>query len=192
MSISSVARSCCQNSKTGSKTLPLGAPALAVFSGLPRDNQPPYVFPATRGTGHYKGTPKIWRNQLRDAAVLSGVRLHDLRHSFASVGVSLNQSLFIVGKILGHKRSPDDGEIQPSCARSCASRCRANIPTAGRCLKGAQDFKRGAVEACPEVNCRSTRLALGRAKPWDRTQARRVDSPTCGRHAEAQNDRSSS
>ena len=35
---------------------------------------------------------------------LKGVRLHDLRHTHASVGVALNQSLFIVGKILGHKR----------------------------------------------------------------------------------------
>jgi integrase len=93
------------DSKTGSKTLPLGAPALAVFSRLPRGDQTPYVFPATRGTRHYEGTPKVWRNQLRDAAGLSGVRVHDLRHSFASVGVSLNQSLFIVGKILGHKRA---------------------------------------------------------------------------------------
>ena len=31
--------------------------------------------------------------------------MHDLRHSFASVGVGLNQSLFIVGKILGHTRA---------------------------------------------------------------------------------------
>jgi integrase len=92
------------DSKTGQKTVPLGAPALAVFSTLPRDNRSEYVFPAARGTGFNVGVAKVWR-VLREEAGLKGVRLHDLRHSFASVGVSLNQSLFIVGKVLGHTRA---------------------------------------------------------------------------------------
>jgi integrase len=92
------------DSKTGRKTIPLAAPALAVFAGLRRDDRSAYVFPATRGRGFNVGIAKIW-NALRAAAGLKGVRLHDLRHSFASVGVGLNQSLFIVGKILGHTRA---------------------------------------------------------------------------------------
>ena len=91
------------DSKTGAKAVPLAAPALEVLSKLPRDDRSPWVFPAMRGEGHHVGVPKVWR-KLRKMVGLKGVRLHDLRHTHASVGVALNQSLFIVGKILGHKR----------------------------------------------------------------------------------------
>jgi integrase len=91
------------DSKTGAKAVPLAAPALEVLSTLPRDDRSPWVFPAARGEGHHVGVPKVWR-KLRKMVGLKGVRLHDLRHTHASVGVALNQSLFIVGKILGHKR----------------------------------------------------------------------------------------
>ena len=92
------------DSKTGTKTIPLGAPALEIFAEHIKDGAA-WIFPAERGKGHYQGTPKIWREKIRDAAGLSAVRIHDLRHSFASVGVAFNQSLFIVGKILGHRRA---------------------------------------------------------------------------------------
>jgi integrase len=91
------------DSKTGAKAVPLAAPALEVLSKLPRDDRSSWVFPAARGEGHHVGVPKVWR-KLRKMVGLKGVRLHDLRHTHASVGVALNQSLFIVGKILGHKR----------------------------------------------------------------------------------------
>jgi integrase len=61
------------------------------------------VFPAARGEGHPVGESKVWR-KLRKMVGLQGVRLHDLRHTHASVGVALNQSLFIVGEILEHER----------------------------------------------------------------------------------------
>lgn len=63
-----------------------------------------YVFPGVRGTGHHVGFAKVWR-EVRKRAALEGVRLHDLRHTHASVGVALNQSLLIVGKILGHRKA---------------------------------------------------------------------------------------
>jgi integrase len=95
------------DSKSGAKLIPLGAPALAVlmawgeqFDHLGGDR---YVFPAERGKGFHVGLPKVWR-RLRVKAGLSGVRLHDLRHTHASTGVALNQSLHIVGKILGHRK----------------------------------------------------------------------------------------
>jgi integrase len=95
------------DSKTDAKVVPLAGPALAVFLSWGEqfgDDRQGYVFPAARGDGHHQSAGKIWR-QLRKRAGLTGVRLHDLRHSFASVGVSLNQSLFIVGKILGHTKA---------------------------------------------------------------------------------------
>ncbi|MGD9618226.1 MAG: tyrosine-type recombinase/integrase [Alphaproteobacteria bacterium] len=45
------------------------------------------------------------REGARKLANLPGVRVHDLRHSFASVAVSGGESLYIVGKILGHRQS---------------------------------------------------------------------------------------
>jgi len=96
------------DSKTGAKVVPLGAPAISVlmawgeqFDHLGGDQ---YVFPAERGNSFHVGYSKVWR-RLREKAGLLGVRLHDLRHTHASTGVALNQSLFIIGKVLGHKKA---------------------------------------------------------------------------------------
>jgi integrase len=90
------------DSKTDSKTMALGAAALEVLASLSTVDG--WYFPATRGDGHYQGVSKVWRS-VREAAVLKGVRLHDLRHSFASVTVAGNNSLFLLGKILGHAKA---------------------------------------------------------------------------------------
>jgi integrase len=92
------------DSKTGAKTVPLGAPALVVLSALARRKGSPWVFPAARGKGHHVGMPRIWR-KLRAMARLSGVRMHDLRHGFASVAVAGGDSLYLVGKVLGHTQA---------------------------------------------------------------------------------------
>jgi site-specific recombinase XerD len=62
------------------------------------------VFPAHRSEGHYEGTPKVWRI-IRSTAGLDDVRMHDLRHSFASIAVSGGASLPIIGALLGHTDS---------------------------------------------------------------------------------------
>ena len=59
---------------------------------------------AYRGDEHYEGTPKVWKH-IRAMAELQGVRLHDLRHSFASIAVSGGASLPIIGALLGHTNS---------------------------------------------------------------------------------------
>ena len=92
------------DSKTGQKAIPLNACALEVLVSLPRFVGSPYVFPAHRGDGHYEGTPKVWRI-VRAKAGLEDVRLHDLRHSFASIAVSGGASLPIIGTLLGHTNS---------------------------------------------------------------------------------------
>lgn len=97
-------RSCLRlpNSKTGPKVVPLAAAALAILSQLPRTSR--FVLPAAMGLGHYDGLGKDWR-RVREKASLPGVRVHDLRHSFASFAVANGQTLFMVGKILGHRQS---------------------------------------------------------------------------------------
>jgi integrase len=91
------------DSKTGSKRVPLGAPALELLAQLPRIESNPFVFPGNAG-GHYVDLQRVW-NQIRQRAGLDDVRLHDLRHSYASTAVASGDSLYLVGKVLGHKQA---------------------------------------------------------------------------------------
>lgn len=114
-----------RDSKTGAKLVPIGAPALAVLAELAKQAEAdhaaavaeaeakggkaparsPYVFPAGRGAaGHWVGTGKLW-TKVRSAAQLPDVRLHDLRHTFASLAIGAaggGNSLAMIGKLLGH------------------------------------------------------------------------------------------
>jgi integrase len=91
-------------SKTGAKSVPLGAPALELLNSLARVDGNPHVFPGAKGDGHFVGLQKVW-TRIRARAGMNDLRLHDLRHSFASVGVGAGDSLYIVGKLLGHTQS---------------------------------------------------------------------------------------
>jgi len=59
---------------------------------------------ACKGIGHYTGLQKDWE-RLRVRAGLPGLRARDLRHSFASFAVADEHTLFMVGKVLGHKQA---------------------------------------------------------------------------------------
>jgi integrase len=80
------------------------APALRALAELPRQEGSPYVLPAERGDGHFIGIQRPWQ-RVRRAAGLDDVRIHDLRHSFASIAVSGGDSLYLVGKVLGHRQA---------------------------------------------------------------------------------------
>ena len=92
------------DSKTGQKAVPLNAGALKILNDQERLHGNEYVFPAYRGEHYYEGTPKVWR-RLRAVAELDDVRLHDLRHCFASMAVSGGASLPIIGALIGHAHS---------------------------------------------------------------------------------------
>lgn len=92
------------DSKTGQKAIPLNGGALEILNAITKLEGSPFVFPAHRSDGYYEGTLKVWRI-IRDMAGLEDVRLHDLRHSFASIAVSGGASLPIIGALLGHKNS---------------------------------------------------------------------------------------
>lgn len=92
------------DSKTGQKSIPLNAGALEVLSNTSRLEGARFVFPAHRSEGHYEGTPKVWRS-IRTLAGIEDVRMHDLRHSFASIAESGGASLPIIGALLGHANS---------------------------------------------------------------------------------------
>ena len=77
------------------------APALEVISRLPRIDSNPYVLPGDRDGNHFNGPQKAWQ-RIRALAELDDVRLHDLRHAHASIAVAGGESLYVVGKVLGH------------------------------------------------------------------------------------------
>jgi integrase len=88
-------------SKTGRSIRPLSSVALGLLKQWPRTNKT-WVFPSETGETPYQGIGKVWR-EVRKEAELEDVRLHDLRHSFASFGISAGLSLPVIGALLGHK-----------------------------------------------------------------------------------------
>jgi integrase len=90
------------DTKTGRSHRHIGAPALALLSELPRLADSPFVFPGQKPGTHLVEIKRVWE-AVRHAAKLEGVRLHDLRHSFASVGASGGLSLPMIGALLGHR-----------------------------------------------------------------------------------------
>jgi len=89
------------DSKTGPRYLYLNWQARALLAGVPRSAQSDYLFPDRRGTGSYNRLNLRWV-ELRRRAAIPDVRLHDLRHSFASVGINANIPLATIGRLLGH------------------------------------------------------------------------------------------
>ena len=88
-------------SKTGAKIVPLGDAAVAILARRVRIRDNPFAFPGGRDGKPFIGLSKVWRT-VKHAAGLDDVRLHDLRHNFASLGVNSGQSLPVIGAILGH------------------------------------------------------------------------------------------
>ena len=91
------------DSKTGRKAVHLSPPALALLQSIPRLENNPYVICGEKAGQHLVNLEKPWR-RIRKAAKLEDVRLHDLRHSFASVAALGGQSLLVIGKMLGHSQ----------------------------------------------------------------------------------------
>ena len=89
-------------SKSGKpRHIPLSAEAVAVIRAMPRVKESPWLFP-----GHTPGKPLsdiyLFWNALRRSLGLDDVRIHDLRHTFASLLVNAGHSLYEVQKLLGH------------------------------------------------------------------------------------------
>lgn len=89
------------DTKTGMSIRPISKLALDLLARQPREHKE-WVFPASTGRAAYQGLSKMWR-QIRSDAGLDDVRLHDLRHSFASFGAAKGLSLPMIGALLGHK-----------------------------------------------------------------------------------------
>ena len=92
------------DSKTGPKTIPLNSAALELLSEIERQDENPFVIPGRKRGRPLTSLQSQWE-RLRSRAGLEDVRIHDLRHSFASFGVNLGLPLPMIGAVLGHSNA---------------------------------------------------------------------------------------
>ena len=87
------------DSKSGPRAIWLWRPAKRVLASFPSSNL--YVFGEGKEPMPDHRIDRAWR-KVRESAKLGQVRLHDLRHSFASVGINAGLDLRVIGGLLGH------------------------------------------------------------------------------------------
>ena len=92
-----------RDSKTGPRTVPLSPAAVRVLAGLPRLSGNPWVIAGPEPGGRQMQLTYYW-HRVRERAGLDDVRLHDLRHSFASRALAMGEDLTMIGKLLGHRK----------------------------------------------------------------------------------------
>ncbi|MFN4015550.1 MAG: tyrosine-type recombinase/integrase [Reyranella sp.] len=89
------------DSKTGAKVVHLGQPAIDVLEKIARVEKNPWVIVGTLPGARLTDLQPFWQ-RVRARAGLNDVRIHDLRHTFASTAVASGQGLPMIGKLLGH------------------------------------------------------------------------------------------
>ena len=87
--------------KTGPRTVPLGSRARAILDRQPRGRSP-FVFPAHRDPARPRYAELSLWYRVRRQAGIQDVRLHDLRHTFASHAVMNGVPVPVVSRMLGH------------------------------------------------------------------------------------------
>ena len=95
------------DSKTGAKPLYLSATAIEILrdlQSLPTSEASPFILRGRSADRPLVNLAKPW-NRICEMAELEGVRLHDLRHTAASVAVGQGVSLPIIGRLLGHSQA---------------------------------------------------------------------------------------
>jgi integrase len=88
----------------GTKHIALNSAAAQTIAQRPRLGVKVFPAPSDPNQGCDAGLAKAWA-RIRNRADLPGVRLHDLRHSFASFGAAGGASLLLIGKALGHRQA---------------------------------------------------------------------------------------
>jgi integrase len=129
-----------KEAKGKGKIIYLNPPALAVLSEIPRLSGTSLVIPSRRANAEIATIDKAWW-RVRKAAGLADVRLHDLRHSFASVGAAGGLSLPMIGALLGHKHAATTARY----AHLSADPLRAANDVIGARLAAAMGMPRRAV-----------------------------------------------
>ena len=89
------------DSKTGPRTISLSVEAADVLAAISKVPGNPWVIPGTRPGQRLSSIFEPW-SRVRARAGLDDVRIHDLRHSYASRALALGESLPVIAKLLGH------------------------------------------------------------------------------------------
>ena len=129
------------DAKTGGRVVPLGPEARAVLSSIPRDEDNPWVIAGRLPGSHLTDLQRPWR-RIRKQAGLEDVRIHDLRHSFASRALALGESLTMIGKLLGHTQVQTTARyahLARDSIQTAAARITGSI---GGNLLGGDEMKR--------------------------------------------------
>ncbi len=142
------------DSKTGERPVYLNAPALEILSKLPRVVGNAHVIPGKLAGTHLTvgGLEHPWR-RIRAAAQLDDVRIHDLRHSFASVAVAGGASLPMIGALLGHTKP----ETTQRYAHLAADPLRATSEAVAARIASAMNGRGQAPAASPVEELKSFR-----------------------------------
>ena len=93
-----------RDSKTGPRTVWLSQPARTVLDALARRNR--WVFPAEKGDRPRSADwlAHFW-NTVRTEAEVDDLRLHDLRHAYASLALRRGETILAIGRLLGHRNA---------------------------------------------------------------------------------------
>ena len=93
-----------RDSKTGPKIIHLAPQAAAILADIGPGERSEFVFPSETANGAFGGLTKAWQ-RISAVSKLEGVRLHDLRHSHASVAAAQGVPLAVIQRLLGHARA---------------------------------------------------------------------------------------
>ena len=92
-----------RDAKTGPRMVPLTGPVLKVLDGIERAEDVPWVLRGAKPRSRLSCLSWHWR-RIKQETGLHDVRVHDLRHSYASRALALGESLPVIGRLLGHAR----------------------------------------------------------------------------------------
>ena len=138
------------DSKTGAKPIYLSAAAQAVLASIKRIKTNPYIIPGEKAGAPRADLQKPWA-AVTKAAKLPGLRIHDLRHSFASFGAGASLGLPIIGKLLGHSQPATTARY----AHLDADPMRRAVDTIGATISAA--MRREVPENVIEIRARENK-----------------------------------
>ena len=147
-----------RDSKTGARTISLPPAAVVVLAALPRVADNPWVIPGGKPGERLSGIFAQWQ-RVRTRAGLDGVRIHDLRHSYASRALALGESLTVIARLLGH------AQIQTTARYAHLTRDSVKEAAARIAASIAEDILPLKVPSCTSApTVRETHLSRESAK----------------------------
>ncbi|MCT4575113.1 MAG: tyrosine-type recombinase/integrase [Alphaproteobacteria bacterium] len=120
-----------EDSKTGKKTVPLGNVAVDLLKDMPKASyNKEYVFANPKTQKPFVDITRPWKAVLKEAKITESTHIHDLRHTFASIGAANKVATKDISKVLGHasvKTTEIYTHIQDRNARTTANRISSVI-----------------------------------------------------------------